>query len=41
VLESNWFRGLAALVVLKARIESDGTMVVTREPRVPRTVRAT
>ena len=28
-----WFRGLAALVVLKARIDSDGTMVVTREPR--------
>ena len=28
-----WFRGLAALLVLKARIESDGTMVVTREPR--------
>jgi predicted alpha/beta superfamily hydrolase len=28
-----WFRGLAALVVLKARIETDGTMVVTREPR--------
>jgi pimeloyl-ACP methyl ester carboxylesterase len=28
-----WFRGLAALVVLKGRVQDDGTMVVTREPR--------
>ena len=28
-----WFRGLAALLVMQGRIESDGTMVVTREPR--------
>jgi predicted alpha/beta superfamily hydrolase len=28
-----WFRGLAALVVLKARVQEDGTMAVTREPR--------
>lgn len=33
-----WFRGLAALVVLMGRIEPDGSMRVTREPRgwVPR-----
>ena len=33
-----WFRGLAALVVLQGKVQSDGTMVVTREPRgwVPR-----
>lgn len=33
-----WFRGIAALLVQKARIESDGTMRVQREPRgwVPR-----
>jgi predicted alpha/beta superfamily hydrolase len=28
-----WFRGLAALVVLEGRVQSDGTMLVTREPR--------
>jgi hypothetical protein len=33
-----WFRGLAALVVLKGRVQDDGTLLVTREPRgwVPR-----
>ena len=33
-----FFRGLAALVVLKGRIQPDGTLLVTREPRgwVPR-----
>jgi hypothetical protein len=33
-----WFRGIAALLVLKGTIQSDGTMRVTREPRgwVPR-----
>jgi pimeloyl-ACP methyl ester carboxylesterase len=33
-----WFRGLAALLVLKGQIQPDGTMRVTREPRgwVPR-----
>lgn len=33
-----WFQGLAALVVLQGRIQSDGTMLVRREPRgwVPR-----
>jgi pimeloyl-ACP methyl ester carboxylesterase len=33
-----WFQGLAALVVLKAKVQPDGTMLVTREPRgwVPR-----
>ncbi|HJQ13007.1 MAG TPA: alpha/beta hydrolase-fold protein [Gemmatimonadaceae bacterium] len=33
-----WFRGIAALLVLKGEIQSDGTMRVTREPRgwVPR-----
>jgi hypothetical protein len=33
-----WFRGVAALVVLKGEIQRDGTMKVTREPRgwVPR-----
>jgi hypothetical protein len=33
-----FFRGLAALLVLKGRIEDDGTMTVSREPRgwVPR-----
>jgi hypothetical protein len=33
-----FFRGLAALVVLKGRVGDDGTMTVTREPRgwVPR-----
>ena len=33
-----FFRGIAALVVLRGRIEADGTMVVTREVRgwVPR-----
>jgi hypothetical protein len=33
-----WFRGLAALLVLKGRINPDGTMTVTREVRgwVPR-----
>lgn len=28
-----WFRGLAELVVLKGRIQEDGSMVVTRESR--------
>jgi hypothetical protein len=33
-----WFRGIAALLVLKGEIQPDGTMLVTREPRgwVPR-----
>jgi len=33
-----FFRGIAALVVLRGKIESDGTMVVTRQVRgwVPR-----
>ncbi|MGE0441303.1 MAG: alpha/beta hydrolase [Gemmatimonadales bacterium] len=33
-----WFRGIAALLVLKGEIQPDGTMRVTREPRgwVPR-----
>ena len=33
-----WFRGIAALLVQKARIQGDGTMRVEREPRgwVPR-----
>lgn len=33
-----YFRGLAALVVLMGRVQDDGTMIVTREPRgwVPR-----
>ena len=33
-----WFRGLAALVVLQGKVQPDGTMLVTREPRgwVPR-----
>lgn len=33
-----WFRGLAALVVLMGKVQGDGTMTVTREPRgwVPR-----
>jgi len=33
-----FFRGLAALVVLRGRVDADGTMVVTREVRgwVPR-----
>lgn len=33
-----WFRGIAALLVLKGQVQPDGTMLVTREPRgwVPR-----
>jgi hypothetical protein len=33
-----WFRGLAALLVLRGRLDADGVMTVTREPRgwVPR-----